>query len=220
MIKAIETVYKGYRFRSRLEARWAVFFEKLGWEWRYEHQGYEIGWGEDRIPWLPDFEITVPRFAGEPTRLYVEVKGDPDFFADGGWLDRLDFGGGPPGFSACADAFPPKQYQIVGKEAGMPIMLLGAIPAQQWGRLFVPVITHDSGIFANWTCVCSQSFIAERADLLFQSFVEKEQFECLSGGQGLKDFQPILIPTKLADAKVVAALDAARQARFEHGETP
>jgi hypothetical protein len=27
MIKAIETRYKGYRFRSRLEARWAVRFE-------------------------------------------------------------------------------------------------------------------------------------------------------------------------------------------------
>lgn len=26
-IKPIETVYKGYRFRSRLEARWAVFFQ-------------------------------------------------------------------------------------------------------------------------------------------------------------------------------------------------
>ena len=25
--KAIETLYKGYRFRSRLEARWAVFFD-------------------------------------------------------------------------------------------------------------------------------------------------------------------------------------------------
>ena len=29
-IKAIETVYKGYRFRSRLEARWAVFFDACG----------------------------------------------------------------------------------------------------------------------------------------------------------------------------------------------
>ena len=26
-IKPIETNYKGYRFRSRLEARWAVFFD-------------------------------------------------------------------------------------------------------------------------------------------------------------------------------------------------
>ncbi len=36
MIKAIETVYKGYRFRSRLEARWAVFFDSLGIIWEYE----------------------------------------------------------------------------------------------------------------------------------------------------------------------------------------
>lgn len=28
-VKAIDTVYKGYRFRSRLEARWAVFFDAL-----------------------------------------------------------------------------------------------------------------------------------------------------------------------------------------------
>jgi hypothetical protein len=26
-IQAIETVYRGHRFRSRLEARWAVFFD-------------------------------------------------------------------------------------------------------------------------------------------------------------------------------------------------
>ena len=28
--KAVETVYKVYRFRSRLEARWAIFFDSLG----------------------------------------------------------------------------------------------------------------------------------------------------------------------------------------------
>lgn len=32
-IKPIETKYKGYRFRSRLEARWAVFFDALGISW-------------------------------------------------------------------------------------------------------------------------------------------------------------------------------------------
>lgn len=36
-LKAIETHYKpSYRFRSRLEARWAVFFDALGYEWEYE----------------------------------------------------------------------------------------------------------------------------------------------------------------------------------------
>jgi len=52
-IKAIETKYKGYRFRSRLEARWAVFFDAIGVEWLYEHEGFDLG-GEDGW-YLPDF---------------------------------------------------------------------------------------------------------------------------------------------------------------------
>lgn len=51
MLKAIETRYKGYRFRSRLEARWAVFFDALGVKWEYEPEGYHLPSG----PYLPDF---------------------------------------------------------------------------------------------------------------------------------------------------------------------
>lgn len=51
MIKPIETKWKGYRFRSRLEARWAVFFEAMGWRWEYEPQGFQTRMG----PYLPDF---------------------------------------------------------------------------------------------------------------------------------------------------------------------
>ena len=29
-IKSIETKYNGFRFRSRLEARWAIFFDMVG----------------------------------------------------------------------------------------------------------------------------------------------------------------------------------------------
>ena len=29
-IKPIETVFKGHKYRSRLEARWAVFFDAAG----------------------------------------------------------------------------------------------------------------------------------------------------------------------------------------------
>lgn len=39
MIKPIETYYNGYRFRCRIEARWAVFFNKMGIEYRYEQEG-------------------------------------------------------------------------------------------------------------------------------------------------------------------------------------
>ncbi len=44
--KAIETLYKGYRFRSRLEARWAVFFDALGLKWEYEKEGFG---GKDHV---------------------------------------------------------------------------------------------------------------------------------------------------------------------------
>ena len=53
-IKAIETMYKGYRFRSKLEAKWAVFFDALGIEWEYEPQGFEMS---DETRYLPDFRV-------------------------------------------------------------------------------------------------------------------------------------------------------------------
>jgi len=51
MIKAIETSYNGYRFRSRLEARWAVFLDAAGVEYKYEPEGYKL----DGVCYLPDF---------------------------------------------------------------------------------------------------------------------------------------------------------------------
>lgn len=51
MLKAIETTYKGYKFRSRIEARWAYFMDLLGVRYEYEKEGYKLnhGW------YLPDF---------------------------------------------------------------------------------------------------------------------------------------------------------------------
>ncbi len=43
MISAKETVYSGTQFRSRIEARWAVFFDALEVEWVYELQHYDFG---------------------------------------------------------------------------------------------------------------------------------------------------------------------------------
>jgi hypothetical protein len=67
-IAAIETSYKGYRFRSRLEARWAVFFDALGIAWEYEKEGYDLG---EHGWYLPDFWL--PEIAGG---VWVEIKGD------------------------------------------------------------------------------------------------------------------------------------------------
>ena len=51
-IKAIPTKYAGHTFKSRLEARVAVFFDQLRLSWEYEPEGYDLpinGW------YLPDF---------------------------------------------------------------------------------------------------------------------------------------------------------------------
>lgn len=63
-IKPIDTVYNGYRFRSRLEARWAYFFDLISLKYVYEHKGFSMSSGE----WyLPDFFLP-------ELNAYVEIK--------------------------------------------------------------------------------------------------------------------------------------------------
>lgn len=70
-IRPIATRYGGVLFRSRLEARWAVFFDCLHIPWEYEPQGFDIGDGQ---AYLPDFIL------GLGDLVYAEVK--PSVWAD------------------------------------------------------------------------------------------------------------------------------------------
>ncbi len=74
MIKAIITKYKGIDFRSRMEARTAVFLDALGIKWEYEKEGYELDNGNGEIiRYLPDFYIPKQdRFE----ECFIEVKGN------------------------------------------------------------------------------------------------------------------------------------------------
>ncbi len=60
-IPAIPTLYKGRQYRSRLEARWAAFFDLL--EWRHEYEPFDLD------GWIPDFLIH-----GKYDPVLVEVK--------------------------------------------------------------------------------------------------------------------------------------------------
>jgi len=62
--RPIETYYNGYRFRSRLEARWAVFFDSAFIDYQYEPEGYVLS---DGNCYLPDFYL--PLF-----HMFVEIK--------------------------------------------------------------------------------------------------------------------------------------------------
>lgn len=82
----IETRYKGYRFRSRLEARWALVYDTLGVPWQYEPQGFELSRNVFYLPdfWLPDQRCYVEIKATRPTeeeqlkaRLLAERTGHP-----------------------------------------------------------------------------------------------------------------------------------------------
>lgn len=61
VIKAIPTKYNGIQFRSRLEAKWACFFDLMNWKWQYEPCDFN--------GWIPDFGIY-----GYECTVYVEVK--------------------------------------------------------------------------------------------------------------------------------------------------
>ena len=85
-IQVIQTPYKGYHFRSRTEARWAVYFDTIaqgqselygiehGWSWEYEPEGFDLGFAG----WyLPDFRFDyTPEDQEHPSHFnWVEIKG-------------------------------------------------------------------------------------------------------------------------------------------------
>jgi hypothetical protein len=64
-LKPIETKYKGILFRSRIEARWALFYDKIKVPWEYEKEGYDL----NGVLYLPDFWMP-------QQDCFIEIKGD------------------------------------------------------------------------------------------------------------------------------------------------
>ena len=60
-IPGIPTKHKGRQYRSRLEARWATYFDMLGW--RYEYEPFDLA------GWIPDFVLL-----GTCEDVLVEIK--------------------------------------------------------------------------------------------------------------------------------------------------
>ena len=96
------------RFRSRLEARWAVFFDQLAIAWVYEPEGYVLS---DGRRYLPDFHL--PDCA-----TWVEVKGHEAA------LDRQLM------LTAARDL----PVHSGRGEAGPLLMVLGPVPEPRPGR--------------------------------------------------------------------------------------
>lgn len=113
-IKPIETIYNGYRFRSRLEARWAVFFDAMGIKYQYEQEGFLL---PDGTKYLPDFRIWV-KWRGksrENSPVYVEVKGVLSDF-DKRKIEQFGLN------------FYVNESGEIGDDSGFPLIVLGDIP--------------------------------------------------------------------------------------------
>ena len=227
-MKAIETNYQGYRFRSRLEARYAVFLDALGLRWRYEAEGMEFSAGFRYLPdfYLPDWDI------------YLEVKPD---------LPQTIVGEGPDGKDV--RIFPvieEGQYTATGKfllasfelravkdNAVQPRLYMACgVPGRPilnrykglWKLNDGSVVLHVAGSLdgqpvipiSAWSDSESQGidfwpyYLSQHGETKPVAYFPDSQCLHIYVGNG-RDF---------ASPRLMAAYAAARSARFEHGEQP
>lgn len=215
-VKPIETEYKGYRFRSRLEARWAVFFDEAGISYEYEPEGYEIG---DGIKYLPDFYL--PEY-----QLFIEIKPlankSPDFSEKRQeWEDKC------------------RKFRTATNKA---IMIVFGDPAEDvWGTLFAWSFANNGGgaieDYARFVPFGEHN----KPDVCIMTFGGKGETVCITPDMTVNDRvidahmmienrweeavsllnEPMYMLFNPEDATGFNAMrKKARQARFEYGETP
>jgi len=78
-IRAIETWHNGRLYRSRTEARWAVFFEALAEPFLYEPEGFVLSPLEDSQQWSAHLDthedlFYIPDFWLPRAQQYIEIK--------------------------------------------------------------------------------------------------------------------------------------------------
>lgn len=246
MIQAIETVYNGYRMRSRLEARWAVFFDAMGTKYEYEKEGFDL----DGIWYLPDFWL--PELS-----LWVEIK--PTAATDGekkkAYLlaEKLNANAcivqGNPWVSTIELDLGKEIYPILEKDYKAHVFFGNIASAPWWHEFFGRYMFESLSEFLG---ECRQEhpgyhlpevprFDGSQGSAVKLMEIDRLYFSCKYGKShphwryGISDenyawsedqgkltlrwhhveYDHAIYTPKLRDAYI-----AARQARFEHGETP
>lgn len=182
-IKPIQTIYNGYHFRSRLEARWAVFFDALNIKYEYEPEGYVLPNG---TCYLPDFRIYVRHrdYKDEYKPIFVEVKGTLtkyDVFKIDEFAYRSNF-----------------KY---------PTLIVGNVPKDTHEAL------NNINTFQGEFDFLYYTYSYIDGDWAYPCFFTYHGGEMWLAGP---DHNELSYNTYFVDQ----ALLKARQARFEHGETP
>lgn len=196
MTAALETRYAGCRFRSRLEARWARFFDHLAIRWQYEPQGLQIHdrmeiADEDEWPYLPDFWLP-------DLGMWAEVKGS--------WTD------------AEARRFLSTAAELSG--AGHDVVLLPPMPrvdSEKFPTLGVFHLDGDALSEHAWHPHCG----VDTAPYMHHMRVVARpgRMDCTAADLlGYWRWRMRGPHTPVPVLGFIRALEAARSARFEHGE--
>ena len=90
MIRAIPTEYNGKLFRSRLEARWAVFFYHLGIQYKHEQEWDEVKALGFRIHYKPDFYLPALDYWVEVKPKSIRELNDLEIMKATGWADEWE----------------------------------------------------------------------------------------------------------------------------------
>ncbi|MDW4913729.1 hypothetical protein [Streptomyces californicus] len=195
-IKPIETRYAGHRFRSRLEARWAVFFDTLDIAWQYEPEGFVLPVaGAEPQPYLPDFLLP-------DCGTWIEVKGAEED------LDHKLM-------TAAAHHLPTSNRRT---HSSPRILILGPLPEApergDWAWMGLDGVEDLEGnpiIIDSW-----YGFGGYEKDSGPMSLTETSCATPYFGGD-----EPWLRPARDTTVPCLAAgaYTAARSARFEHGQS-
>lgn len=241
MIKAIETVYNGYRFRSRLEARWAVFFDALGVKYEYEKEGFDL----DGVWYLPDFWL--PR-----ERCWIEIKGEDPTRNERNKLYRLSAESkqpacilfGSPGFELFAEPnwySPTYGFEVYAGEgwdtwksaffSGCMALWETTFNVYRLPEFLIEKYPEEKIPHKDANSLQERKRLIELDERYFLDKYNREHFLWSLG----RHFTYVHLRTLMLsinrgllqagnsyclDPRVCRALILARQARFEHGETP
>jgi hypothetical protein len=174
-VKAHPTMYNGVQYRSRLEARWAAFFDLIGWQHEYEPI--------DLPGWSPDFRVVFPCGHSECSgshSLLVEVK---PFFElkqfKGHPCMNYAYGAGIPADASAAFGANPEvtQWEMGHGAGGGVFDLLFWIDGLPYSRLW-----SQAGNAVQWIPVNTVTSLPDFSSILPD---ESKQFEKTYGIEAL-----------------------------------
>lgn len=186
----IETRYRSYRFRSRLEARWAVAFDSMGVTWSYEPEGFVLPSGR---PYLPDFRLVI---VGMPFWVEVKPKGeDSEPFAE--FMEAL-------GYTSRGAVL----HEVPGPGIGGILRPEDCSDGCHW--------SGDTPIFDDGPyqfCACEHC-----GAVGFEFEARSRRIDCCAANRDAREDNDN-VGRYGVHPIIRGAFDAARSARFEHGES-